>query len=192
MAKTVKIGPNLSVHCFTPSEIDRIQNINLGRNIFTNNILRKDEKLSRYFNERSMSVLDNYADYEGIKIFITPLENDMFNDVAISVMKENKQKQFPMNFAENEKDIPVFFRELYNRVHDAIHKSEDLKSAQKTKKSKLDDMKMYFTNVADRFHNAKMRILKDFVDSNQDAGNPCKVIADIIEEVHYNELQKIR
>lgn len=67
-----------------------------------------------------------------------------------------------------------------------------MKSEQKTKNSKLDDMKMYFTNVADRFHNVKMRMLKDFVDKNQDKGSPYSVIADIIEEVHYNELQKIR
>lgn len=86
MPKIVKIG-NVSLHCMTSYEADRLSNIYLGKNgrITTTNVLKKDPRLNQFFNKETMSALDNYAQHENLRIFITPLENDMFNDVAVSV-----------------------------------------------------------------------------------------------------------
>ena len=67
----------------------------------TNNILKKNPSLNQFFNDETMGALDNYAVHEDLNIYITPLENDMFNDVSVSVYN-NRQRQviFPMNIVK--------------------------------------------------------------------------------------------
>ena len=100
MPKIVKLG-NVKLCCFTPHEVDRIPNVPLGKNcrVNTNNILKKDPRLNQFFNNETMGALDNYAEHEKLRIYIKPLENDMFNDVAVSVYKGYDTKAyFPINF----------------------------------------------------------------------------------------------
>lgn len=171
MPKIVKVG-NVKFNCFTPYEADRWPNVLLGKNcrIRTNNVLKKDPRLNQFFNEETMGALDNYAEHENLNIYIKPLENDMFNDVAVSVYKDSGTKAtFPMNVAKTKDEVPEFFRELYNKVHKAIHPDSkgiaDTVGLEKFKKPTfLGDLKMYAKNVIDRFNDARFefaeRILK--------------------------------
>ena len=115
MPKIVKIK-NVNMPCFTPHEADRFPNVYLGKNcrIITNNVLKKDPRLNQFFNNETMGALDNYAHHENLNIYIKPLENDMFNDVAVSVYKNREEMtRFPMNVAKTKEEVPEFFRELF-------------------------------------------------------------------------------
>lgn len=191
MTRIVKIRQNF-VHCFSSSEIDRFQLVNLGKNIYTNNALIRDSRLNQYFNEYSMSALDNYAEHEGIKIHIKSLENDMFNDVAVSVRKGKDEKSFPLNVPKSKESVPEFFRELYNNIHGAIYGSNGIKTKKTGKSSIIRDAKIYFQNIPERLHNMKLRRMKNFVDKHGDERGLFGLIAEAIEEVHYNELYNLK
>ncbi|MBO6180952.1 hypothetical protein J6O86_04625 [bacterium] len=166
MPKIVKLG-NVKLCCFTPHEVDKIPNVPLGKNcrVNTNNILKKDPRLNQFFNNETMGALDNYAEHENLRIYIKPLENDMFNDVAISVYKDHDTKAyFPMNVAKTKEEVPQFFRDLYTKIHNATHKSVESKLAPKTKHSKWTDAKMYFENVVERYNEKRLSILDKFND----------------------------
>lgn len=170
MPKVVKIG-KCNVLCWTPSESARWPNVSLGKNcrIRTNNLLKKDPRLNQFINEKTMGALDNYAEHENMNIYIAPLENDMFNDLVVSVFKDNnKEAYFPINVAKTKEEVPLFFRELYSKIHKATHPSASVESkiAPKTKHTKWGDFKMYIENVIDRFNDARFeltqKIIKNF------------------------------
>lgn len=166
MPKIVKIK-NVNMPCFIPHEADRFPNVYLGKNcrIITNNVLKKDPRLNQFFNNETMGALDNYAEHENLRIYIEPLGNDMFNDVAVSVYKDHDTKAyFPMNVAKTKEEVPQFFRDLYNKVHKAIHPCEESKSTIKTTHSKWQDAKMYFENVVERYNEKRFSILDKFND----------------------------
>ena len=166
MPKIVKIK-NVNVLCFTPHETDRFPNVYLGKNcrITTNNVLKKDPRLNQFFNNETMGALDNYAQHENLNIYIKPLENDMFNDVAVSVYKNREEMtRFPLNVAKTKEEVPQFFRELYNKIHKSVNPSAEYLKTPKVKHSKLEDVKMYFENVLERYNNARLSILNKFND----------------------------
>lgn len=166
MPKIVKLG-NVNLHCLTSYEADRLPNIYLGKNgrVTTTNVLKKDPRLNQFFNNETMGALDNYAEHENLHIYIKPLENDMFNDVAVSVYKDHETKaNFPMNVAKTREDVPQFFRDLYTKIHKAIHPSEELTPVTKVKHSKWQDAKMYFENVVERYNEKRFSILDKFND----------------------------
>jgi len=165
MPKIAKIG-NLKNHCLTSYKADRIPNIPLGPNckIITNNVLKKDPRLNQFFNNETMSALDNYAKHENLGIYIKPLENDMFNDVAVSVFKDSETKStFPMNVAKTKEEVPQFFRELYNKVHKAVYPDADTIAynvgiTRFKKPTFWDNLKMYVGNVIDRYENIVQKL----------------------------------
>lgn len=166
MPKIVKIG-NVNLHCLTSYEADRLYNVVLGRNgrIHTNGILRKTPRLNQFINNETMGALDNYAKHENMNIYITPIENDMFNDIKVAVFKKGHEDvYFPMNVSETKEGARDFFKELYTKIHNATHPAEETKFAPKTKPSKWEDFKMYLKNVADRYNDARLSILKKLGD----------------------------
>jgi len=190
MPKIVKLG---NVKLFTPHGVDRIPNVPLGKNcrVNTNNILKKDPRLNQFFNNETMGALDNYAEHENLRIYIEPLGNDMFNDVAVSVYKDNDTKAyFPMNIAKTKEEVPQFFRDLYTNIHNAIRESTENKPASLTKPAKFKEVQIYVQNVADRFRDAKIDAIRNFVQKHESGNGIKKVIADILEETHYNDIHK--
>ena len=166
MPKIVKLG-NVNSHCLTSYEADRLPNIYLGKNgrVTTTNVLKKDPGLNQFFNNETMGALDNYAEHEKLRIFIKPLGNDMFNDVAISVYKDHDTKAyFPMNVAKTKEEVPQFFRDLYTKIHKSIHPLDEHTSATKVRHSKWTDAKMYFENVVERYNEKRLSILDKFND----------------------------
>lgn len=114
-----------------------------------------------------MGALDNYSQHENISVYITPLENDMFNDISVSVFKEGKKDMhFPMNVAKTQEEIPVFFRDQYNKVHKLTQIQSAPNISNKTKPEKikrptlLRDLLMYAENVIDRFNDARFELTK--------------------------------
>ncbi len=89
MPKIVKLGKN-NVMCWSQKEIDRLPNVPLGKNglINVNNNLKNDKRLSEFVNDHTMGALDNYAKHENMQVYITPLENDLFDDLSVSVYKK--------------------------------------------------------------------------------------------------------
>lgn len=163
MPKIIKLN-NVNTHCFSQQQIDRLSNIPLGKyhRVYTNNILKKDPRLNQFFNEKTMGALDNYAQHENITIHIKPLRNDMFNDVAVYIFQGMEAKaKFPMNIAQTKEEIPAFFRDLYNKIHNATHTPEEPKIVPKTKHSKWENFKMYAQNVADRYNDFRFSFLKN-------------------------------
>lgn len=167
MPKIAKIG-NVKFHGLTSYELDRIPNIVLGKNcrIKTNYVLKKDPNLNQFFNNETMGALDNYAEHENLDIYIKPLENDMFNDVAVSVFKDSEtEARFPMNVAKTKAEVPQFFKELYNKVHKAVYPdSRGIADTVEPKKlTFFGDLKVYVENVIDRFNNARFEIAEKVV-----------------------------
>ena len=191
MPRIVKIR-NLNMHCFTP-EVERIPNVILGRNsrIHTNMLLTGDPKYNKLINENTMGALDNYAQHENMDIYITPLENDMFNDLRVSIFKKGyEDKKFPMDVAKTREETPEFFKELYTKVHKSIHPNEGTRPVQGIKKSLWNDFKTYAENVADRIHEYKMAKIRKFIMENEYKSGLKRAIADTLEELHYDELYK--
>ena len=164
MPKIVKLGQNY-IHCLTSYEAKRFPNRLLGKNgnIHTNDLLLKNPRLNQFVNNETMGALDNYAEHENMDIFITPLENDIFNDLKVSVFKKgHRDIIFPMNIEESKEGVRKFFRELYTKIHNATHTAEETKPKPQTKNSKLEDLKMYAENVIERYNDARMSILNKF------------------------------
>lgn len=191
MSKIVKIGQKF-VECLTPSEADRLPNIGLGKHcrINTNNILKKDERLNKYINDNTMSALDNYAKHENLNIYITPLENDIFHDVGVSVYKEHDTvAKFPIKINEGKNGLHDFLKELYEKV--APKKTpEKLKGTDKPNKS--DDIKMFVSEKVDNIKNFRINQIRKFIEKHQNSedGDPLKSLANVFENVYYNKLYK--
>lgn len=141
MPKIMKVK-NVNVMCWTQAEVDRIPNVGLGKNcrVMTNNILINNKKLSKFINNNTMGALDNYANQEGLSIYITPLENDLFHDVAVSVYKEhNTLTKFAMKIDESRAGFHDFIKELYEK----IAPKQNSKPKKLIKPTKFDDFKMF-------------------------------------------------
>lgn len=123
MPKTLKIG-NTFVSCFTREESARIPNNHLGKNcrIHVPQTLLDNKKISKYVNNDTMGALDNYAEHENLSIYMSPLENDLFDDLKVSVfkVKSDNSKQFTMKIQETKDGFFNFMKELYTKVGDAV------------------------------------------------------------------------
>lgn len=128
--KTVQIG-KCKVACFSLAETKRIPNRPLGRNgrISVPEILQEDKRLSQYINNETMGALDNYAKHENLNLYISPLENDLFDDLSVSVYNgydSSRQisTQFPMKISEGKNSFHDFMRDLYTRVGNIVNDSK--------------------------------------------------------------------
>lgn len=129
--KYINVG-KFKVACFSPTETKRFPNKLLGHRfgrIFTTETLQEDKKLSQYINENTMGALDNYANHEKLHIYITPLENDLFDNVSVGIYgamdMESKNHGLRANFAmkteEGKDGFHKFFKELYTNVVNAVN-----------------------------------------------------------------------
>lgn len=183
-----KIG-NVNLMCWTPSEADRLPNIPLGKHyrINTNNVLLKDSRLNKYINDRTMGALDNYAHHEGLNIYITPLENDLFHDVAVSAYKDHETvSKFPVKINDGRHALRDFLKELYENIAPRQNKKEQSFA----KPTNLDNFKMFAAEVVDNVKNFRINQIRKFIENHQKEGDALKDIADVFEDVHYNELYK--
>lgn len=182
-----KVG---NVNLMTQAEVDRLPNVSLGRHcrVNTNNILTKDNRLNKYINDKTMGALDNYAHREGMKIYITPLENDLFHDVGVSVYKEhNTVAQFPVKINDSPHALGDFLKELYNNI--APQKA--VKKLDKSEKpTKIDNMKLFFSETVDNIKNFRINQIRKFVENHKDSDGLAKTIAEVFEDVNYNDLYK--
>lgn len=189
MPKIVKIGQNL-VECWTPSEVDRLPNIGIGRHnrIMTNNILMKDNRLNKFVNNNTMGALDNYAMHEKMNIYITPLENDLFHDVGVSVYKEHDTvAKFPLKINDGRNGLRDFLKELYEKV--APKKpAENLKKSDKPQKG--DDVKLFLGGVVDNIKNFRINRIRKFIENHRQEDDTLKTVADAFEDAYYSELYK--
>jgi hypothetical protein len=178
---------NVNIMCRTP---DRLPNIPIGKHskINTNNILIKDKRLNKYVNDSTMGALDNYANHENMNIYITPLENDLFHDVAVSVYKEHDTiARFPVKINDGQHALGDFLKELYENI--APQKA--VKKLDKSEKpSKSDDIKMFFSEKIDNIKNFRINQIRKFVEKNQDKNGIKRTIADAFEEIYSDELYK--
>lgn len=121
----INIG-KMKVACWDYAEAQRFPNRILGRNgrIHTSPLLMEDKKLRQYVNEHTMGALDNYANHENLDVYITPLENDLFDDVKVSVFEQkfasNKEHLFTLKIEEGKEGFCNFLRSLYTNVADAV------------------------------------------------------------------------
>ena len=181
---------NVNVMCWNQWDIDRFPNKYLGKHckIMTNNVLLNDKKLGKYINESTMGALDNYANHEDLIISITPLENDIFHDVAVYAYKgHDTVAKFPVKIDENKNTLHDFLKEVYEKIAPTKTPKKLDKSAKPTK---TDDAKLFFGEVIDNIKNFRINQIRKFVEKHQQEGDALKDIADVFEEVHYNELYK--
>jgi len=189
----MKLGKNFA-ECHSAYEADRWLNVYLGRNgrIHTNNILKKDVRLHSYVNDETMGALDNYAKHEHLNIYIKPLENDMFDDLSISVFNNNNETitEFPMKIKDGRDGVREFFKELYTKIDKGVNPERKPHFIISWGKTPKEERKMYFQNLKDRFHEYKMNKIRNFIDehTNDDEGSVSKFASDILEELHFNEL----
>lgn len=130
--KVVKIGKCM-VDCLTEAEAKRIPNVHLGQNcrIKVPEILQENKKLSRYINNETMGALDNYAKHENLNVFITPLENDLFDDISVGVYsgygsENNISSRFAMKIQEGKDGFHDFMKDLYTRVANLVNESKSI------------------------------------------------------------------
>lgn len=184
-----KIG-NVNLMCWTPSEVDRLPNVPLGRHckINTNNILMKNERLNKFVNTKTMGVLDNYANHEGMNIYIIPYENDLFHDVAVSVYKDHDTiARFSLKINDSRHGLRDFLKELYEN----IAPQKVLKKLDKSEKpTKSDNFKLFASEAFDNIKNFRLNMIRKFIENHQAEGDPLKTVADVFEDVHYNDLYK--
>lgn len=150
----------------------------------------KDNRLNKYINDKTMGALDNYAHREGMKIYITPLENDLFHDVAVSVYKDNNHNtitKFPVKINDSPHALGDFLKELYNNI--APQKA--VKKLDKSEKpTKIDNMKLFFSEAVDNIKNFRINQIRKFVENHKNSDGLAKTIADVFEDVNYNDLYK--
>lgn len=196
MPKVVNIGKKLNIQVWSQREIDRIPNVGLGKNsrINTNNVLLNDKRLSEFVNEKTMGALDNYAKHENANIYITPLENDLFDDLVISVYDNNKSSQvasFPMKLQEGKEALPEFLRSLYTKIDKALHPKRQAADEKVVKRTGLQDITDYVKVVAARFNDKRIEQLRNFVEKNQNSNSVfLRTMADVVEFRNYNQLYK--
>ena len=127
MAKIVKIG-NLNIQCFTQKQLDRMFfPMGYNNNVWAQNKLRANQKLNKIITNDSVGALNNYAEHENLNIFLTPIENDMFDDMEVSVYKKNsfskpKLSTFAVKLEEGKEGACNFLREIYTKVAECTKK----------------------------------------------------------------------
>ena len=184
-----KIG-KANVMCWTQWETDRLPNKFLGKHckIMTNNLLLNDKKLNKYVNESTMGALDNYANHEDLTISITPLENDIFHDLAVKAYKgHDTVAMFPIKINEGKNALHDFLKEVYEKIAPSKTPQKLDKSVKPTRK---DDAKLFFGETFDNIKNFRINQIRKFIEKHQKEGDALKDIADVFEDVHYNELYK--
>lgn len=183
MPSVKKIGKAF-VNYFDSYETDKILNVRYGKNgrVITNNILRMDDILSKYVNDRTMGVLDNYAQHERVNIYIKPLEQDLFDNLQVSVVKKNLNRNFSIKLNE-EKDVPTFLKELYKKVHKTIHPISEGEE-NKTLKSKF---KTFIKTLEYNINNKRFEFMRNYVEKHKDNNGIKRIFSDILEEVNYNK-----
>ncbi len=133
--KYIPIGP-VRIASFSKEEAQRIPNLILGRctRINVPQTLLANEKISKYVNENTMGALNNYAKHEKLNIYISPLENDLFDDMKVSVfsdyhLSQTKRinSQFPIKIPEGNGSFRDFIRTLYKNVADIVNNSKNSK-----------------------------------------------------------------
>ena len=122
MSSKIKILPRVY---FTPEEWDRISNVHLGVNgcIITNRSLLNNKRLHSYVDDATMGALDNYAKYNNLEIYIKPLENDLFHDLAVSGYQKgsvNSSFKFPIKLNEGRHSFSDFITELHQKITNAV------------------------------------------------------------------------
>ena len=189
MSKVVKIGQRF-VECLTQAEADRLPNVGLGKycRINTDNVLMKDNRLNKYINNHTMGALDNYAKHENMNIYITPLENDIFHDVRVSVYREHDTvAKFPLKIIDGKHALHDFLKELYENI--APQKA--LKKLDKSDKpTKSDDVKLFLSETFDNIKNFRLNMIRKFVEKHQGNRDPLRMVADAFEDAYYNDLYK--
>ena len=190
MPRIIKVN-NMNVLCFTPKEIDRMTNVYLGKNcrIRTNEILRKDPVLNKFINNETMGVLDNYAKHKDMNISITPYENDLLNDIAVTIYKnkDNLEKSFAMNLPKDSKAISTFLRELYNNILKETNAPTAPAFIKPIKKAERKNVKSYFDNLINKFREMRAEKIKNFIEKHRNEKSIKGLLADTMEEINYSE-----
>ena len=166
MSKIVRLG-NFNTYHFTPREIDRLPNICLGYgHVHTNGALLKDVRLHSYVNNETMGALDNYAAHENLNIYIMPLENDMFDDLAVSVYKGGKTEavsHFPIKIKDGKEGVREFFKELYTKIEN-VNKTvkPEIPAAEL---SKQNDFMTGIQKLWEKYDNWRIEKVRNFVET---------------------------
>ena len=125
MANVSKIG-NLKIASMTQAQYERLP-MAIGSNafVFAPATLEKNQKLNKVINENSVSALNNYAEKENLRIYLTPLENDLFDDLKVSVYSaslDGNKTSFALKLEEGKEGIYNFFKTIYKNVENFANK----------------------------------------------------------------------
>lgn len=189
MLSIKKIGQLLDNY-FNSYQPNKILNIRLGKNgrIHTNYDIRMNDRLSKYINDGTMGAFDNYAKHEGINVYIKQLDNDLFDDLQISIIKKSTKKEFPINIKE--KKVPDFLKELYEKTQEALHKKKnfDIKDTDK-KAAQKNILKAFIDKIDYYVNNRRFELMKKYTEKHQSKDRVQRVFSDILEEVDYDKIQ---
>ena len=58
------------------------------------------------------------------------------------------------------------------------------------KPTKSDDVKIFFSEAFDNIKNFRINLIRKFVENHRNDNGALRTIADVFEDVHYNELYK--
>ena len=144
-----------------------------------------------------MGALDNYAAHENMNIYITPLENDLFDDLAVSVYKKNcditEELKFPVKLPEGKKAVAEFLTGIYTKIDEKFHPKKKpvfLKDPVKVP-TKVEEFVDYVKLVAERINNKKIESIRKFIQKNEDSkSSVARTISGVLEYRYYNELHK--
>lgn len=172
-----------------------LQRVFLGKNrlIETTKNLMNDKRLSQYVNEHTMGALDNYAMHEKMKIYIKPLECDLFHSLAVKVVSCSKNNptsfSFPVKLENGKEGVSKFLKELYTTIHKRTHAPETQSAPVSVKKhTAIEDFIDYVTLVNERINEAKLNKIRAFVDKNSGKRSLKGYLADTFEEMYGSSL----
>ena len=80
--------------------------------------------LSKIFNKNTLSALDNYATKKNMTVYFTTIENDIFDNTAMTVFKrgECNQRVYAMNLSDNSKDsFSDSLKLIYKNIENAYN-----------------------------------------------------------------------
>ncbi|MBR1424029.1 hypothetical protein IJ579_00525 [bacterium] len=111
----------------------------LGSNIRVADNFYNHENLTRTLTPRNLSALNNYVRRSGAQLYLEPLENDLFDNVVIRVIKDAEEKPFAMNLKPGKIEFNSFMKELYKNVENALKGlNKHKESPKKTKRFSID------------------------------------------------------
>ena len=168
-----------------------LDNVLLGK-YATVSVSRKiinNPRLNKYINESTMSALDNYANHEGMSISIAPLENDLFDDVAVYVHRRINpaDSRFALKINESNGSLGDFLKELYTNVAPKHEPEYILKS---DKPTFFKDLKLFIIDKLERVENYRLNRIRKFVEKHGSSDGIGRLMADVLEEIHFNQLYK--